>query len=192
MKRRARRTDLSIDPLLCLAWAICSTTMRSVPVVHSIAEILVGPCIDTTACLALDRVPVLRRGAFPLSPGRAGKSGLYATLVSGMTGLRWPGLLQPRPERPGQTWGRRWTLSCPSVVWAAPTWPRTIADPYLKDYDAIDGEGPQCWPGRFDVSNWGLICARRDGAVIGGAVIAIRTPGLHMLRGRHHLAVLWI
>lgn len=29
--------------------------------------------------------------------------------------------------------------------------------------------------GRFDVSNWGLICARRDGAKIGGAVIACDT-----------------
>ena len=36
-----------------------------------------------------------------------------------------------------------------------------VADPYVKDYDAIEGEGPQSWPGRFDVSNWGLICARR-------------------------------
>jgi GNAT superfamily N-acetyltransferase len=66
-----------------------------------------------------------------------------------------------------------------------------VTDPYLKDYDAIEGEGPQCWPGRFDVSNWGLIGARRDGASVGGAVIATRTPGLHMLGGREDLAVLW-
>ena len=66
-----------------------------------------------------------------------------------------------------------------------------VADPYLKDYDAIEGEGPQCWPGRFDVSNWGLVRARRDGAITGGAVIAIKTPGLHMLRGQDDLAVLW-
>ncbi len=44
--------------------------------------------------------------------------------------------------------------------------------PYVKDYDAIEGARPQCWPGRFDVSNWGLIGARRDGASVGGAVIA--------------------
>jgi len=66
-----------------------------------------------------------------------------------------------------------------------------VAHPYLKDYDAIEGEGPQSWPERFDVSNWGLIRARRDGAIIGGAVIATRTPGLHMLRGQDDLAVLW-
>src|SRR5690242_16098483 len=56
-----------------------------------------------------------------------------------------------------------------------------VTDPYAKDYDAIAGEGPQSWPRRFDVSNWGLIAARRDGASVGGAVIASRTPGLHML-----------
>jgi GNAT superfamily N-acetyltransferase len=66
-----------------------------------------------------------------------------------------------------------------------------VTDPYLKDYDAIEGAGPQCWPGRFDVSNWGLVGARRDGTRVGGAVIATRTPGLHMLDGRDDLAVLW-
>ena len=66
-----------------------------------------------------------------------------------------------------------------------------VTDPYVKDYDAIEGAGPQCWPGRFDVSNWGLICARRDGARVGGAVIAFKTPGLHMLGGRDNVAVLW-
>jgi GNAT superfamily N-acetyltransferase len=66
-----------------------------------------------------------------------------------------------------------------------------VADPYVKDYDALEGAGPQYWPGRFDVSNWGLIGARRDGASAGGAVIATRTPGLHMLGGRDDVAVLW-
>ena len=66
-----------------------------------------------------------------------------------------------------------------------------VTGPSLKDYDASEGAGPQCWPRRFDVSNWGLIGARRDGASIGGAVIATRTPGLHMLGGRDDLAVLW-
>jgi GNAT superfamily N-acetyltransferase len=63
--------------------------------------------------------------------------------------------------------------------------------PYVKDYDALQGAGPQCWPGRFDVSNWGLIGARRDGESVGGAVIAARTPGLDMLGGRDDVAVLW-
>ena len=66
-----------------------------------------------------------------------------------------------------------------------------VTDPYVKDYDAIEGAAPQCWPGRFDVSDWGLICARRDGVSIGGAVIAMKTPGLHMLGLRDDIAVLW-
>lgn len=64
-----------------------------------------------------------------------------------------------------------------------------VEDPYVKDYDVTDG--PASWPGRFDISNWGLICGRRDGALAGGAVIAFRTPGLGMLGARDDAAVLW-
>ena len=28
-----------------------------------------------------------------------------------------------------------------------------VADPYVKDYDAVKGEGPTRWAKRFDVSN---------------------------------------
>jgi GNAT superfamily N-acetyltransferase len=66
-----------------------------------------------------------------------------------------------------------------------------VTDPYVKDYDVLEGAGPQRWPERFDVSDWGLISARRDGASVGGAVIASKTPGLHMLGGRDDVAVLW-
>jgi GNAT superfamily N-acetyltransferase len=31
----------------------------------------------------------------------------------------------------------------------------------VKDYDARQGGRPQCWPGRFEVSDWGFIGARR-------------------------------
>jgi GNAT superfamily N-acetyltransferase len=66
-----------------------------------------------------------------------------------------------------------------------------VSSPYVKDYDALEGAGPHCWPGRFDVSNWALIGARQNGASAGGAVIATRTPGLHMLGDRDDVAVLW-
>jgi GNAT superfamily N-acetyltransferase len=65
-----------------------------------------------------------------------------------------------------------------------------VADPYVKDYDELD-EGPTCWPRRFDVSGWGLIRGRREGALVGGAVIALRTPGLRMVVDRDDVAVLW-
>ena len=66
-----------------------------------------------------------------------------------------------------------------------------VADPYIKDYDAIEGEGPARWAARFDLSNWGLIRACRDRTRVGGAVLAFRTADLHMLGGRDDVAVLW-
>ena len=66
-----------------------------------------------------------------------------------------------------------------------------VADPYVKDYDAIKAEGPARWAERFDVSNWGVITAFRDGARAGGAVIAFRTEDLRMLGGRDDVAALW-
>jgi GNAT superfamily N-acetyltransferase len=63
--------------------------------------------------------------------------------------------------------------------------------PYIKDYDAIDGEGPGQWTRRFDVSNWKLFAARAAGRRVGGAVVAFNTPGMAMLEGRRDLAVLW-
>jgi len=66
-----------------------------------------------------------------------------------------------------------------------------VEEPWVKDYDAIAGEGPTRWVERFDVTNWGLITARHDGRRVGGAVIAFRSAGVNMLEGRDDLAVLW-
>lgn len=63
--------------------------------------------------------------------------------------------------------------------------------PYMKDYDAAADGGPARWAERFDVSKWGLVAARIEGARAGGVVIAWDTPGVDMLRGRRDLAVLW-
>jgi GNAT superfamily N-acetyltransferase len=64
-----------------------------------------------------------------------------------------------------------------------------VDHPYVKDYDVTDG--PASWPGRFDISGWGLVCARRDGERAGGAVIAFGSPGLGMAGARDNAAVLW-
>jgi ribosomal protein S18 acetylase RimI-like enzyme len=66
-----------------------------------------------------------------------------------------------------------------------------VADPYVKDYDTVEGAGPTRWAESFDVSNWGLLSVWRDGARVGGAVIAFRTPDVWMLGGRSDVAVLW-
>jgi GNAT superfamily N-acetyltransferase len=68
---------------------------------------------------------------------------------------------------------------------------RKLDAPYVKDYDAIGGEGPTQWSERFDMSNWGLIVARSDEVQVGGAVVAFNTEGISMLEGRRDLAVLW-
>jgi GNAT superfamily N-acetyltransferase len=68
---------------------------------------------------------------------------------------------------------------------------RANGTPWVKDYDAIPEEGPATWPKRFDVSRWGFFAARLSGRRVGGAAVAIRTPGLDMLEGRDDLAVLW-
>ena len=68
---------------------------------------------------------------------------------------------------------------------------RRLEDPHVKNYDAIDGEGPLRWAHRFDVSNWALFTARVVGRLVGGATVAFNTPGLTMLEGRRDLSVLW-
>lgn len=67
---------------------------------------------------------------------------------------------------------------------------RPVDVPYVKDYDALDG-GPARWPERFDLSAWGLLAARLDGRMAGGAAVAFGTPEVEMLEGRWDLAVLW-
>ena len=32
-------------------------------------------------------------------------------------------------------------------------------EPWAKDYDLIDGQGPSRWASQFDISNWGLLYA---------------------------------
>jgi GNAT superfamily N-acetyltransferase len=68
---------------------------------------------------------------------------------------------------------------------------RPVARPYLKDYDALAGDAPACWPKRWDVSSWGLISVCVNGERAAGAVVAWNTEGLEMLEGRQDMAVLW-
>lgn len=63
--------------------------------------------------------------------------------------------------------------------------------PYVKDYDAMTGEGPTVWAKRWDIANWGILTAFDGGQRVGGAAVAWRTEGLNMLAGREDLVVLW-
>jgi ribosomal protein S18 acetylase RimI-like enzyme len=68
---------------------------------------------------------------------------------------------------------------------------RGLEVPYVKDYDAIEGESPAHWAERFDVSNWEFLAARFEGRRVGGAALALDTASIDMLEGRGDLAVLW-
>ena len=61
----------------------------------------------------------------------------------------------------------------------------------MKDYDAIPGNHPTDWARKFDLSNWGVLSARLDGEHVGGAMVALKTPGFSMLEERGDLGVLW-
>lgn len=68
---------------------------------------------------------------------------------------------------------------------------RRLDVPYEKNYDGIAGEGPLQWAPRFDLSNWALFVAWIANRTVGGATVALDTPGLTMLEGRRDLALLW-
>jgi Acetyltransferases len=68
---------------------------------------------------------------------------------------------------------------------------RRLSAPYVKDYDALPGEGPASWARRFAGPRWKLIVARIGDRWVGGAVIARHTAALDLLEGRSDLAVLW-
>lgn len=63
--------------------------------------------------------------------------------------------------------------------------------PYVKDYDALPENHPTSWAAVFDLAPWGILSAWRNGARVGGAVVAWRTPSLEVLDGRADLAFLW-
>jgi GNAT superfamily N-acetyltransferase len=67
---------------------------------------------------------------------------------------------------------------------------RAVEVPWIKDYDQGE-DRPLRWARRFDVSRWRAFAAHVDGRMVGGAVVAWNTPGVHMLEERRDLAVLW-
>ncbi|MCZ7534530.1 MAG: GNAT family N-acetyltransferase [Acidimicrobiia bacterium] len=68
---------------------------------------------------------------------------------------------------------------------------RRVPAPWVKDYDALDGEGPSRWATRFDISRWGLLGAYEDAERVGGVVIAWGSPDVRLLADRADLAFVW-
>ena len=66
-----------------------------------------------------------------------------------------------------------------------------VTTPYVKDYDASDKGGPDRWGEHFDITNFVIFLAARDGSPVGGATLVYDTQSLHMLAGRKDMVVLW-
>lgn len=66
-----------------------------------------------------------------------------------------------------------------------------IAQPWVKDYDAVPGNHPVDWGGELDLSGWGLITAWSGARRLGSALIVQGAPAIDLLEGRDDLAVLW-
>jgi GNAT superfamily N-acetyltransferase len=58
---------------------------------------------------------------------------------------------------------------------------------YVKDYDALE---PPTWATRWDTTEWGLLGLLVDDRRVGGAIVAVRTPGLWLLEGRDDMSLL--
>lgn len=52
-----------------------------------------------------------------------------------------------------------------------------VTHPYVKDYDAVRGEGPTHWIKKFDMSHWGIFLAFEEERHVGGAIVA---PGAYI------------
>jgi GNAT superfamily N-acetyltransferase len=68
---------------------------------------------------------------------------------------------------------------------------RRLEVPYVKDYDALDGEGPLHWAGRFNVTSWTLFVARSAGLRVGGATVAINAGELVRTEEHSDVCLLW-
>ncbi len=67
-----------------------------------------------------------------------------------------------------------------------------IREPYIKDADQIEGEGPLQWSKTMDTTHWGVLSAYDDSQRVGGAVVAWKTPGIYyMLEDHDDVAALW-
>ena len=62
---------------------------------------------------------------------------------------------------------------------------------FVKDFDEGVRDFASRQARRFDIANWGFFMAFDGEKAIGGATVAARTEGVHMLAGRDDLAVLW-
>src|SRR5690242_1678525 len=68
---------------------------------------------------------------------------------------------------------------------------RRLEVPYVKDYDALDGEGPLQWAGRFDVTRWALFVARSSGRRVARATGTLNAGKLVRTEKHSDVCLLW-
>lgn len=61
-------------------------------------------------------------------------------------------------------------------------------EPWTKDYDAYESDRADRLHLQFDTTHWWVKVAIESGEIVGGAVMAMRTPGFDLLEGRDDLA----
>ena len=65
-----------------------------------------------------------------------------------------------------------------------------LAEPYVKDYDALEPAGAARWRD-WDLTYWRFLLAEESGRTVGAAAVAHRSPGIRLLEDRDDLAALW-
>jgi len=66
-----------------------------------------------------------------------------------------------------------------------------LLEPYIKDYDSLQGGNPETWSTQFNLNNWAVFLIEGQAGYLAGAAVAFDIPGLMMLEGRRDQAVLW-
>jgi ribosomal protein S18 acetylase RimI-like enzyme len=66
-----------------------------------------------------------------------------------------------------------------------------VVDPPFRKVFPDTEDDPFPRHGRWDTSQWGVFVAEIDNRVVGGCVVALRTPQVYMLEDRTDIAVLW-
>jgi GNAT superfamily N-acetyltransferase len=67
-----------------------------------------------------------------------------------------------------------------------------VVPPWWKDYDDFPGNRLSDWARRWNIARWGMVRAQDFGRrLVGGAIVAVHTPGLLMLADRPDRAALW-
>jgi GNAT superfamily N-acetyltransferase len=67
----------------------------------------------------------------------------------------------------------------------------TVAVPFVKDYDAVEGAAPLSWEDRFPMSRCAIFMAADGPVWVGGAMLARNRPRIDGCGDRDDVAVLW-